>query len=192
MGPNRILVDSNSYFRLALFIHPLLNVEFGKPRYCLGVISELDLEYNKNPILKSKFNWVNEARYSINRKGCFPISASTHKSIYLNYGFIRETAKYSSNSASDVDILALSYGVELRIPIVTDDIDMGTLGIEYGVKMYSSLEIMHLMATCQHITMEMAGDIVRSWIRKADTPSKFRAECERLFGKTFVKLQIPL
>jgi hypothetical protein len=29
MSQNRILVDSNAYFRLAQSIHPLLNVEFG-------------------------------------------------------------------------------------------------------------------------------------------------------------------
>ena len=57
--PN-VILDSCSYFRLAQSIRPLLKKEFGKEKYCLGVIKELDEEYEKNPALKHKFFWVNQ------------------------------------------------------------------------------------------------------------------------------------
>jgi hypothetical protein len=47
-----IIVDSCVYFRLAQSIRPLLKNPFGKEKYCLGVIQELDKEYGKNPSLK--------------------------------------------------------------------------------------------------------------------------------------------
>jgi len=51
-----ILVDSCSYFRLAQTIHPLLKKPFCEENHVLGVIKELNLEYNKNPSLKHKFS----------------------------------------------------------------------------------------------------------------------------------------
>lgn len=50
-----IIVDSCSYFRLAQSIRPLLKTPFGKEKHRLGVIEELDKEYEKNPTLKHKF-----------------------------------------------------------------------------------------------------------------------------------------
>ena len=58
-SPN-VILDSCSYFRLAQSIRPLLKNEFGKEKYCLGVIKELEEEYEKNPTLKHKFFWVNQ------------------------------------------------------------------------------------------------------------------------------------
>ena len=49
MAQTKILFDSNAYFRLAQSIHPLLQVEFGKEDYCLYVIKELQVEYDKKP-----------------------------------------------------------------------------------------------------------------------------------------------
>ncbi len=54
-----IIVDSCSYFRLAQNIRPLLKKPFGSKKYCLGVIEELDKEYEK-PNPKNKFFWVSQ------------------------------------------------------------------------------------------------------------------------------------
>jgi len=66
-----ILVDSCSYFRLAQSIHPLLKTPFCEEKHVLGVIKELNIEYNKNPSLKHKFFWVTQPEYAENRKQCF-------------------------------------------------------------------------------------------------------------------------
>lgn len=70
MPQNRILLDSNAYFRLAQSIRPLLKQTFGKEKYCLYVIKELQNEYDKNPRLKSAFHWVNDPEYKENRTPC--------------------------------------------------------------------------------------------------------------------------
>lgn len=58
MPQSKILVDSNSYFRLAKSIRPLLNVTFGDEDYCLYVLKELEKEYDRNSRLQTKFEWV--------------------------------------------------------------------------------------------------------------------------------------
>lgn len=56
MPQSKILLDSNSYFRLAKSIHPLLFQEFGNKKYCLYVLPELDKEYERQPRLKNKIS----------------------------------------------------------------------------------------------------------------------------------------
>ena len=47
MSACNIIVDSCSYFRLAQSIKPLLKISFGREKHCLGVIDELDKEYER-------------------------------------------------------------------------------------------------------------------------------------------------
>jgi len=56
----KLLIDSNSYFRLAQSLHPLLNSTFGKDYYCIYILKECDQEYNENQALQNKFSWVNQ------------------------------------------------------------------------------------------------------------------------------------
>ena len=42
MPQSKILVDTNSYLRLAKSIRPLLFVPFGDKEYCLYILSELN------------------------------------------------------------------------------------------------------------------------------------------------------
>ena len=88
MSQCRILVDSNAYFRLAQSIHPLLNVVFGKKRYCLYVIKELQIEYNRNPRLKNEFSWVNDPEYTKNRSRVLEITREEKAEIKRAYDFI--------------------------------------------------------------------------------------------------------
>ena len=53
MAQTKLLIDSNSYFRLAKSLHPLLFEEFGADNYCLYVLKELEEEWSRNPRLTS-------------------------------------------------------------------------------------------------------------------------------------------
>ena len=57
MPQSKILVDTNSYLRLAQTIRPLLFLPFGDGEYCLYILPELNVELS-NRRLKSKFPWV--------------------------------------------------------------------------------------------------------------------------------------
>ena len=63
-----IIVDSCSYFRLAQSIKPLLKISFGREKHCLGVIDELDKEYEKNPTLKNENSPPQAAGYLISKQ----------------------------------------------------------------------------------------------------------------------------
>jgi hypothetical protein len=77
MAQRKILLDSNSYLRLAQTFRPLLNVEFGDERHCLYVIRELQREFDRSPRLQTKFHWVNEPEYAENRRRSITIPRKT-------------------------------------------------------------------------------------------------------------------
>ncbi len=67
MAQTKILVDTNSYIRLAKTIHPLLYQTFGDVEYCLYVLPELNKELASHK-LESRFHWINDAEFSGNRR----------------------------------------------------------------------------------------------------------------------------
>jgi len=94
-----IIVDSCSYFRLAQSIRPLLKKPFGKEKHCLGVIKELNKEYERNPTLKRKFFWVNQKEYADYRKNCF--SPTIDQRSAINHAFsLSESLQEILNSVS--------------------------------------------------------------------------------------------
>ena len=88
MPLSRILVDSNAYFRLAKSIRPLLGAPFGKKQYCLYVLKELQVEYDRSPRLKDVFHWVNEPEYRENRQHILEITKEEKPEIRRAYEFI--------------------------------------------------------------------------------------------------------
>jgi len=178
-----IIVDSCSYFRLAQSIHPLLKMPFGREKYCLGVIEELDKEYAKNPTLKNRFFWVNQQEYSDNRKDCFSPSPKQHSEINHAFFFIRDFVRDYRLSASEVDIIALSYAYVLKIPVVTDDSDMLEVAKEFEIKTYKTLEIMKLMMDSGFLKMKQIRSIVSYWAYQNDKPRSFRKDFKRIFSE---------
>lgn len=178
-----IMVDSCSYFRLAQSIRPLLKTPFGKENHCLGVIEELDKEYEKNPVLKHKFFWVNQKEYADQRKNCFSPTINERSQINHAFFFIREFARESQLSVSKVDIIALSYAYVLKLPIVTDDSDMLEVSKEFGLKTYKTLELLKLMIDNGLVAIEQIRSIVSYWTYQKDTPRSYRKDFKRIFAE---------
>ena len=178
-----IIVDSCSYFRLAQNIRPLLKNPFGRKKYCLGVIEELDKEYEKNPTLKNKFFWVSQNEYSHNRKKCFSPNIRQRWEINHAFFFIRESARESQLSVSEVDIVGLAYAYVLKIPVVTDDSDMLEVAKEFEISTYKTLELMKLMMDSGFVKMKQIRSIASYWAYQNDTPKSFRKDFKMLFSE---------
>lgn len=115
MAQSKILVDTNSYIRLAKTIHPLLYQSFGDVEYCLYVLPELNKELASHK-LESRFHWINDAEYSANRKRFPTISRAQRNSITSTFEHVWEYVK------SDLPISQLIDGgffliCELRIEL---------------------------------------------------------------------------
>ena len=183
MGEERILIDTNSYLRLAQNIHPLLLQKFGKKKFTLYPHSKLAYEISRNSRLKNKFNWFSESQYVENRKQNLYPNKEERKDIELAYEAMWALVEEENLGPSEVDTRIVAYGAALQIRIVTDDADMIELAQTYGVHQISSMELMKLMLDVEHIDMEKVTQVVEQWIYDKDFPNgQFRKDFKRIFG----------
>jgi len=182
MPQSKILVDTNSYFRLAKSIHPLLFAEFGEKNHCLYILPELDTELRKNPSLQTKFAWALTPQYVANRNVHPTLSRKQQGEVELARGFIWDYVQTEMPGPSRIDAIYLSYGYVLKIPVVTDDRDMRTLAAEFDIETMVTLELMKTMLDCGHINRGKVKEIYGYWEYSNDLPYNAKIDLARLFG----------
>lgn len=187
MAQTKILVDSNSYFRLAQNIHPLLCVPFGKKNVTLYVHSELNKEFRSNSRLQNKFHWVSDSEYVNNRTRSISLSNQQKQDIEDTFDYMWQYAKEAFHQTrgkgpAPVDTRILATALVLGIQVVTDDQDMIELAEEYGVKQLTSLALMKLMLDEGRVKLADIQCVVAQWQYDNDTPYKnWNSEYEELF-----------
>jgi hypothetical protein len=183
LKPCGILVDTNAYFRLAQSIRPLLGESFGKERYCLYVIKELQKEYDKSPRLRNSFPWVNELEYVKNRSHFLPVTRDQKPEISRAFTFILDYVRHVHPGVSRIDVHCLAHAEVLGVPVVTDDAEMREAANAYNIKTYNTLELLKLMLDCGHVNIVQVRGIAGFWNYLKDQPIDFRKDFKRLFGE---------
>jgi hypothetical protein len=180
MAQSKILVDTNSYLRLAKTIHPLLFTPFGAEAYCLYILPELNHELG-NRKLQTKFHWVDESTYVENRQNFPKVSRKGKRAIERTFDFLWDYVQTTLPGASKTDTLYIAYALELDVPLVTDDQDMADLANEFEAKVMPTLHLLKLMLDCQHIRIETITGLFEYWKYLSDMPANFHADRCRLF-----------
>lgn len=184
MSQERILVDSCTYFRLALDKRPLLGVEFGAGKYCLFIVEELEKEYNNSPRLQNKFDWMMEKELVQNRTNTIQIKGKEYKDIDNANSYIRGLAKGKGLSWADSRALATAH--VLGITLVSDDSGVISMAEALDIKNMSSLDLLRLMFDEKHIKYELVKRIVAYWHYNEDLPmgkSQLKTYYKKLFGE---------
>jgi len=187
MPPVRLVLDSNSYFRLACSIRPLLDASFGPEPCRLAVIKELDDEFSRSQRLRSKFGWVLETEYRQDRlKGLLTVTRQQRKNIDLAFEYILNHDALEGRGVSPVDIRVLATAYVLGYAAVTDDGDMRKVAADLCIQTYSTLELMKQMLDRGFIDMGQVHQVVEYWDFDHDLPAPpaiFRPEFKRIFGE---------
>lgn len=190
MAQTKIIVDSNSYFRLAQNIHPLLCQPFGKAGFTLHIHADLNEEFRRSQRLKNKFHWVAERKYVENRSRSISLSTEQKTEIDSTYEYLWEHVrdaflKPHGKGPSPIDTTIVATALVLQIRLVTDDRDMIELAKEFEVQQLTSLGLMKLMLDEQRIDDEMVDQVVEQWIYENDTPYRdWKVEFKKLFGRS--------
>ncbi len=184
MAQTKILLDTNSYLRLAVNLHPLLFQPFGKPQYTLYAHKDLRDECLRQPRLANKFDWITLPKYEDNRKRPLQLSKEQHAEVEQNFDFIWGHVMTESLSTSRIDVRILATALALKIRVVTDDQEMLRLADEFDIPVWTTLELMHEMFQAEHISYDMVTRVVEQWIYDCDLPAKnLRARYEEFFGE---------
>ena len=187
MPPVRLVLDSNSYFRLACSIRPLLDASFRPEPYRLAVLKELDEEFKRSSRLQSKFFWVRQPEYQNDRrKGLLTVSQKDREQVELVFDYILHNEAIEGSGVSLVDIRVLAIAQVLKYTAVTDDGDMRAAAEAFGIPVCSTIELMKRMLDCGHVDMTTIRQIVELWDYENDLPSPppvFRKAYRRTFGE---------
>ena len=189
MAQTKLILDSNSYFRLAQNIHPLLSTPFGEEEFTLYIHADLNAEFRSSFRLKTKFHWLNQQVYADNRKRSLSLSNQNKKDIDSAYEFMwqhvqEEFLEKKGTGPSQVDTRIVATAFVLGIEVVTDDADMIELILEYDVGHLTSLGLMKRMLDCEHIDDEKIDQVVDQWMFDDDTPNgRWRDDFEELFDR---------
>lgn len=183
MPQSKILLDTNTYIRLAKSIHPLLDRSFGEKNYCLYVLKELDDEFSRSRRLQTQYSWVEEKEFQSNRNKRITLSKKNKREIELTLDFLRQHKIDNRLSVSEVDILYLTYGYVLDVCVVSDDTDMLEVAEVFNIKTRKTQELLRLMLDCEHIDMEKVRQIAAYWEYISDKPAKFRQDYIDIFGE---------
>lgn len=178
----KILVDSNSYFRLARDIHPLLGKPFGDPAYTLYVIRELDEEFSKSQRLLNKFAWVNDALYKANRASCYLGQDIDEFNMRQTIKFMKDHKYQRGLGVSKIDIAVLATAYLLNIVIVTDDIDILEMAKDYEmIECMTSLDVLVWLHGEGIATTQRVKAIAKTWQREKDLPMAQTVFVEKFF-----------
>lgn len=185
MPQSKILVDTNSYLRLALNIRPFLRVEFGPEPNCLYVLIETSNEISASSRLTHKFYWALEEEHCEERATSPSTSKQQKKEIETAFVFIWDFVLSDHPGPSKTDARYLAHGYVLKIPVITDDRDMRSLAEAFDIKTLSTLELLKIMVDVNHISPQKVLSIVAYWDYIQDIPANMRNDCSRLFPALF-------
>lgn len=184
MAQTKILVDSNSYFRLAQNIHPLLSVSFGEEKYTLYPHQDLTFEFKRKARLKNKFHWFTETKFVENRKRFLRIGKKEQDEIENNFDHIWGFITDNRLNPLEVDARILATALALDIPVVTDDRDMREVADLFEIQCIGTMELMKMMLDAKHIRMPKIRQVAAQWQYDNDWPyGGWQKEYNKLFGE---------
>jgi predicted nucleic acid-binding protein len=179
-----LLIDSNSYLRIARNIHPLLGQSLGPLEYKLFIHSKFFSEFNKNDRLATKFNWVNTLPFTGNRDN-FQIQTQVEyhqrKKINNAYLAIKSYKKRNKLSTSEADMIALATAYVLNISIITDDPDMLITAEEFGIKCIRTIEFLSYLHANNLIDDSKLLEMFDYWEYDDDPPKGYHSDRKKYF-----------
>jgi hypothetical protein len=181
VAQRKILLDTNSYLRLAKDIHPLLFEEFGPDACCLYVLKELEDELDASRRLQTKFEWASQLDYKENRSHRLTVSRKDRKAIDEAFTFIWDHIQAEQPGPSRVDAIHLAHAYVLGVPLVSDDRDLLAVAKTFDIQAMKSLDLLRLMMDCGHIKIDKVNSIVEYWRYWKDIPFDLDEDFERLF-----------
>lgn len=180
MTQSKLLVDTNTYIRLAKTIRPLLFIPFGKDKYCLYILPELNNELS-NRRLSSKFHWLSDDEYEENRKTFLNVGKKQRNEIDESLKFIWDYVISDIPTVSRVDAIYVAYAYELGIPVITDDQDMTELANAFDVDVMSTLALLKIMLDNKHTDLKTIKGLVDYWKFEGDCPANLHRDLKRFF-----------
>ena len=190
-----VLLDTNTYLRLAKRIRPVVGRQFGQVPYVVVILKAVEDEVHRSPRLKFHNPWFDEPEFAQERLAKVKrLSADDRSAMTLVQdvllGMVQmEVDKYTSHRRHPpgaTDCWLLAYAQVKNAVVVTDDLGMHTLASEVGLKVWHGFELLAKLKTAKVVDNELIREIYDALERNGDMTETWRqakhGEFARIFG----------
>jgi hypothetical protein len=198
-----VLLDTNTYLRLAKRVRPLLGKKFGQKDYVLTVLKDVQNEVLRQPRLQFLYPWFdadetvalerlsNTIRLSKDEKATLDAAASAlHGIVQMDPG---RFMKHHRSPPSYTDCRVLAFGQIRPAVVVTDDLAMHELAdlTEIG-GVWHGHELLKKMLSAKLIDNDLVAGIYaalesNAWGGSSDLPASWQRVKHTAFLKVFGK-----
>lgn len=190
-----VLLDTCAYLRLARRVKPLLGVPFGKKRYVLTVLPDVEEEVLRSGRLRHRFPWVETDRAAAAERLAHRVrlSAEQRQSLDIATNFLRdwvtqEVRHFTSHGRtppSPVDCRVLAFGQTHGAVVVTDDLAMHDLAHTFDLEILHGHELLAKLRTAKMVDNDLVREIYDALERNGDLPPTWRAAKHTALAKVF-------
>ena len=189
-----VLLDTNTYLRLAKRIRPAVGRQFGQVPYVVVILKAVEDEVHRSPRLKFHNPWFDEPEFAQERLAKLKRLSADDKSAMalvqdVLLGMVQmEVDKYSSHHRDPpgaTDCWLLAYAQVKNAVVVTDDLGMHTLASEAGLKVWHGFELLAKLKTAKVVDNELIREIYDALERNGDMTETWRQAKHREFARIF-------
>jgi ribosomal protein S19E (S16A) len=189
-----VLLDTNTYLRLAKRIRPAVGRQFGQVPYVVVILKAVEDEVHRSPRLKFHNPWFDEPEFAQERLAKVKrLSADDRSAMTLVQdvllGMVQmEVDKYTSHRRHPpgaTDCWLLAYAQVKNAVVVTDDLGMHTLASEAGLKVWHGFELLAKLKTAKVVDNELIREIYDALERNGDMTETWRQAKHREFARIF-------
>jgi predicted nucleic acid-binding protein len=189
-----VLLDTNTYLRLAKRIRPAVGRQFGQVPYVVVILKAVEDEVHRSPRLKFHNPWFDEPEFAQERLAKQKRLPADDKSAMtlvqdVLLGMVQmEVDKYTSHGRHPpgaTDCWLLAYAQVKNAVVVTDDLGMHTLASEAGLKVWHGFELLAKLKTAKVVDNELIREIYDALERNGDMTETWRQAKHREFARIF-------
>lgn len=189
-----VLLDTNTYLRLAKRIRPLLGVKFRQKNYVLTVLKDVEDEVRRSPKLRFNHPWFEEPALGAERDARqVRLSDDEKRQLdsarsVLRAHVLAEVEVYITGGRqppSDTDCRVLAFGQIREAIVVTDDLGMHRLAGDFELPIWHGWELLAKMRSAKKVDNDLIREIYDALERNGDLTATWREAKHTEFLKVF-------
>jgi len=189
----QVLLDTNTYLRLAKRIRPAVGREFGQVPYVLVILKAVEDEVHRSARLRFLNPWFDELEFAQERLAKQTrLNTAEKQDLKLVQDVLLGTvqldvAKYTTGRSPPgaTDCWLLAYGQVKGAIVVTDDLGMHTLAADAGLKVWHGFELLAKLRTAKIVDNDLVREIFDALERNGDMTETWREAKHKEFSRIF-------
>lgn len=192
-----VLLDTNTYLRLAKRVRPFVGRQFGQVPYVLTILKITEDEVQRNPHLQFRNPWFDQAEHAQERITKQVRLSATERaqidaaqSVFLGWVAmdVDRFTSYGRSPPGAADCWLLAFGQVRPAVVVTDDLGMHELVKDFpGITVWHGYELLAKMRTAKVVDDSLIREIYEALEANRDLTQTWQKAKHTTFSKIFGK-----